>query len=53
MEGAEGLAYDDPRSDSDAMVMGQMAPRGLHYHPTPRGMWSRICRVHQWTICCH
>ena len=28
MEGSQGLAYDDPWSDSDAMVMGADCPRG-------------------------
>ena len=28
MQGAEGLAYDDPRSDSDAMVMEADGPQG-------------------------
>ena len=42
MEGSEGLAYDDPWSDSDATVMGADGPQGpalsLHdeaAHPTP------------------
>ena len=35
MEGSKGLAYDDPQSDSDAMVTGVDGPWGLHYHPTP------------------
>ena len=28
MEGAEGLAYDDPQSDSDTTVMGVDDPQG-------------------------
>ena len=28
MEGLEGLAYDDPQSDSDVMVMGVDCPQG-------------------------
>ena len=28
MEGSEGLAYDDPQSDSNAMVMGADSPQG-------------------------
>ena len=28
MEGLEGLAYDDPQSDSDATVKGADCPRG-------------------------
>ena len=28
MEGSEGLAYDDLRLDSDAMVMGADSPQG-------------------------
>ena len=38
MEEAEGLAYDDPRSDSDATVMGVDGSQGpessLHDKPT-------------------
>ena len=38
MEGLEGLAYDDPQSDSDAMVMGADCPWGPALSPhTLRG----------------
>ena len=59
MEEAEGLAYDDPQSDSDAMVMGADS---LHYpcmtrppnpHLTPQGMQPHICWGRRRTICCH
>ena len=30
MEESEGLAYNDPRSSSDATVMGQTAHQGLN-----------------------
>ena len=33
MEGSEGLAYDDPRSDSNAMVMGLDCPWGPALSP--------------------
>ena len=52
MEGSEGLSYDDPWSDSDAMVMGTDCPQGLCHRLTPRVMQPRICRGHQWTDCC-
>ena len=37
MEEAEGLAYDDPRSDSDATVMGAVGSQGpeLSLHDEP------------------
>ena len=61
MEEAEGLAYDDLWSDSDAMVTGQMARKGLHYpcmmrpptpHLTLRGVWHCAHRGCQWITCC-
>ena len=39
MEGSQGLAYDDPQSDSDAMVMGVDCPRGPASSPHT---WSPV-----------
>ena len=60
MEEAEGLAYDDLWSDSDAMVMGVDGSQGpaLSLHDeaanspphTPRHA-ACICQGRQWTIC--
>ena len=51
MEGSEGLAYDDPWSDSDAMVMGADCPWGLassshtQSHVTPHMPGSPMDRL--------
>ena len=61
MEGAEGLAYDDLRSDTDATVTGADGPQGpvlsLHdkaTNPPPHSLRhaAHVCWGHQWTICC-
>ena len=36
MEGLQGLAYDDPQSDSEAMVMGADCPWGPMSLPHPQ-----------------
>ena len=62
VEEAEGLAYDDPWSDSDTTVMGVDCSQGpelsLHDEPTgshltPQGVWPHTCQGHQWSTCCH
>ena len=37
MEGLQGLAYDDPQSDSDAMMMGVDCPQGTTSSPPTWG----------------
>ena len=37
MEGLQGLAYDDPRSDFDAMMMGVECPWGTTSLPPTQG----------------
>ena len=37
MEGSQGLAYDDPQSDSDAMMMGVECPWGTMSSPPTWG----------------
>ena len=55
MEESEGLAYDDPCSDSDATILGADGPQrpqlSLHDEPadsppnTPRGLAPPLTRV--------
>ena len=37
MEGLQGLAYDDPQSDSNAMMMGVECPQGTASSPPTQG----------------
>ena len=61
MEEADGLAYDDPQSDSDATVKGRTALKGLNclcipnlWGPclTPRGVPPLAHWGHLWNTCC-
>ena len=60
MEESEGLAYNDPHSNSDATVMGVVAHEGLNYLCvmslqipclTPHRVWPLTHQGHQWSTC--